>query len=189
VTIRAGFLTLLVFLVNVPAFAAEIDITGFGGINRQGTLTLRSAPSTSLNLIRTINSTNFGVFGVRLGHGRVFGGEHTLAFSPNFIDADTKAIIFNSNVLVQAPLPVVRPYGTAGLGFIHTWGDSLGVFGTRLAVNYGGGVKFMPSGPVGVRVDVRGYSIPSTEFRIFRTESQRIDYLEASVGIVFAIRN
>jgi hypothetical protein len=185
--VRAGFLTLLVSVISVPAFATEIDVTGFGGINRQGTLTLKSAPGSTVNLIRTLNSTNFGVFGVRVGHGRVFGGEHTLAFSPNFIDADTKAFIYNSNVLLQAPLPVVRPYATAGLGLIHTWGQSLGVFGTRFAVNYGGGVKFLPSGPVGVRVDVRGYSIPSTEFRVFRTESQRIDYLEASVGIVFVI--
>src|SRR5207249_9232447 len=185
--VRAGFPALLVSMMNLPAFATEIDITAFGGVHRQGTLTLHSAPTTTINLIRTINSTTFGVFGVRVGHGRVFGGEHTLAFSPNFIDAGTKAFIYNSNVLVQAPLPVVRPYGTVGLGLIHTSGQSLGVFGTRLALNYGGGVKFLPSGPVGVRVDVRGYSIPSTEFKVFSTESQRIDYLEASIGIVFAI--
>src|SRR4030095_6821308 len=127
---KCALLALLISIFSVPARATDIDLTGFAGIQRQGTLTLRSAPSTTVNLIRTINGTNFGVFGARIGHGHIFGGEHTLAFSPNFITADTKAFIYNSNILLQAPLPVVRPYGTAGIGLIHTSGDSnsLGVF-------------------------------------------------------------
>jgi len=164
-----------------------MDLSIFGGVQRQGKLTLRSAPSTTVNLIRTINSTNFGVFGVRFSHGKVFGGEHTLAFSPNFIDADNKAIFYNSNILLQAPLPVVRPYGTVGLGLIGTSGSGIGDIGTKFAINYGGGFKFMPAGPVGMRVDVRGYTVPSTEFRVFTAESQRVDFLEVSVGIVFAL--
>jgi opacity protein-like surface antigen len=182
---RVAFVALLISLITLPGLAADIDVTAFGGVHRQGKLTLQSAPNTTVNLIRTINSTTFGSYGVRIGHGRVFGGEHTLAFSPNFIDADTKALIYNSNLLVHAPLPVVRPYVTAGLGLIHTSGDSLGVFGTKLALNYGGGVKFVPAGPVGLRIDVRGYSVPSVEFRVFTTENQRIDFLEASIGILF----
>jgi opacity protein-like surface antigen len=185
---RATFLALLVSVTHAGAIAADIDVTAFAGVHRQGRLTLQSAPSTASNLIRTINSTTFGAFGLRIGHGHVFGGEHSIAFSPNFIDSNTKAFIYNSNVLVQAPLPVVRPYGTAGLGLIHTSGDSLGVFGTKFAINYGGGVKFLPAGPVGVRVDVRGYSVPSVEFRVFTTENQRIDFLEASVGVLFSFR-
>jgi hypothetical protein len=185
---QSTFVAVLVLITNVAARAADVDVTAFGGVQRQGKLTLRSAPGTTLNLIRTINSTNFGVFGARIGHGRVFGGEHTLAFSPNFIDADTKAVIYNSNVLVQAPLPVVRPYGTVGLGLIHTSGDGLGVFGTKFALNYGGGFKFLPAGPVGMRVDVRGYSVPSAEFRVFSTVSQRVDFLEVSVGVIFSLR-
>jgi opacity protein-like surface antigen len=184
--LRPAFLAVLILIVNAQARAADLDVTVFGGVQRQGKLTLRSAPGTTVNLLRTINSTNFGVFGVRFGHGRVFGGEHTLAFAPNFIDADTKAVIYNSNFRVQAPLPVVRPYGTVGLGLIGTSGDGLGSFGTKFALNYGGGVKFMPAGPVGVNVDVRGYAVPSTEFKVFTTESQRVDFLEVTVGVVFA---
>src|SRR5262245_58992054 len=100
--LRGLFLGVMVSAMNMPVLAADIDLTAFGGIQRQGKLTLRSAPGTAVNLIQTINSTNFGVFGVRVGHGRIFGGEHTIAFSPNFIDADTKALIYNSNVLIQA---------------------------------------------------------------------------------------
>src|SRR5215831_18356377 len=187
IVFRCALLALLISISHMLAAATDIDITAFGGIQRQGTLTLQSAPGTAANLIQTINSSNFGVFGGRIGHGHVFGGEHTLAFSPNFIAADTKAFIYNSNILVQAPLPAVRPYGTVGLGLIHTWGDGLGVFGTRLAINYGGGFKFLPAGPVGLQVDVRGYSIPSAEFRVFSTVSQRVDFVEASVGVVFVL--
>src|SRR5215475_8461319 len=121
--LRSALVLMLVFVANISAWGTDVDITAFGGIQRQGKLTLSSAPATTVNLIRTLNSTTFGVFGARIGHGRIFGGEHTLAFSPNFIDATTKAFIYNSNVLIQAPLPVVRPYGTVGLGLIHTSGD------------------------------------------------------------------
>jgi len=182
---RSIFLAVLIFIMNSPARA--IDLTAFGGVQRQGKLTLQSAPGTTVNLLRTINATNFGVFGVRIGHGRIFGGEHTLAFAPNFIDADTKAFIYSSDIRLQAPLPGVRPYGVVGLGLIGTSGEGVGRFGTKFAINYGGGVKFMPAGPVGISVDVRGYAVPSTEFKVFASESQRLDFLEVSVGVVFAL--
>jgi opacity protein-like surface antigen len=187
--LRGALLALAVSIMNVSAVAKDIDITAFAGVQRQGKLTFESAPGTSVNLIQTINSTNFGVFGTRISHGHIFGGEHTLAYSPNFIDNGTKAFIYNSNVILQAPLPVIRPYGTVGIGLMHISGENaLVVSGTKFALNYGGGVKFLPAGPVGLRVDVRGYSMPSTEFRVFGTQSRRADFLEASVGVLFAIR-
>ena len=185
--VRGGFPLLVIVLMGLSASAADLDLTAFGGIQRQGKLTLQSAPGSTVDLLGTINATNFGVFGARIGHGRVFGGEHTLAYSPNFIDADTKALFYNSNILIQAPLPVIRPYGTVGLGLIHTSGDGLGIFGTKFALTYGGGIKFMPAGPVGMRVDIRGYAVPSTEFKLFQTETQRLDFLEVSVGVIFSL--
>jgi hypothetical protein len=179
--VQAAGLAALFLIVTAPAHAADIDFTAFGGVQHQGHLTVESAGTA----IRTINATNFGVFGGRIGHGGVFGGEHTIAYAPNFIDTQNQAFIYNSNILVQAPFPVVKPYGTAGLGLVHTWGDALTVFGTKFAINYGGGVKFLPAGPVGIRLDVRGYTIPSTEFKVFAPESQNLNVLEASVGVIF----
>src|SRR5690242_1727348 len=167
-------MSLMVVATGLPLQAADFDLSVFGGVQRQGKLTLQSAPSTTVNLIRTINATNFGVFGMRFSHGGVFGGEHTLAYAPNFIAADTKAYFYNSNIRIQAPLPVVKPYGTIGLGLIGTSSDGIADIGTKFAINYGGGVKFMPAGPVGMRVDVRGYAVPSTEFRVFSSKSQRL---------------
>jgi opacity protein-like surface antigen len=91
---------------------------------------------------------------------------------------------------VQAPLPKVRPYGTVGLGLIHTStsGNGVGDIGTKFALNYGGGVKILPAGPVGIRFDLRGYAVPSTEFKVFSNESKRLDILEVSVGVIFSLR-
>src|SRR5690242_2618359 len=119
---RLFFVLSLVLTASSGALASEIDLTLFGGIQRHGKLTFQSAPGTASNLIRTINSTNFGTFGARISHGGVFGGEHTIAYSSNFVDADTHAVIYNSNLLIQAPTPIVRPYGTVGLGLIGTSG-------------------------------------------------------------------
>jgi len=187
--LRGALSAVTVLTMNASALASDIDLTAFAGIQRQGKLTFESAPGTTLNLIKTINSSNFGVYGGRIGHGHIFGGEHTFAFSPNFFDVNSKAFIYNSDVILQAPLPVVRPYGTAGIGLIHISAEnSLVVSGTKFAVNYGGGVKFLAAGPVGLRVDVRGYTMPSTEFRVFQTQSRRTDFVEFSVGAIFAIR-
>ena len=119
------FLVLTCILAAVPAYA-DGDITLFGAAQHQGKLTLQSATSTASN-VSNFNPGTFGAFGLRFSHGKVVGGEHTIAYAPNFLEADTKAIIYNSNVLVQAPLPKVKPYVTAGLGSIFSFGtDSAG---------------------------------------------------------------
>ena len=112
-------------LAVVPAYA-DNDVTLFGAAQHQGKLTLQSASSTASS-VGSFDPATFGTFGVRFGHAKIFGSEHTIAYSPNFLDSDTKAIIYNSNVLVQAPLPKVRPYVTGGLGTVISFGtDSAG---------------------------------------------------------------
>jgi hypothetical protein len=126
-----------------------------------------------------INPANFGVFGIRGSQGTVVGGERTLAYAPNFLDSRSKAIIYNSNLIVHVPLVRVRPYVTAGLGTVHTFGDGPGDVGTKFAVNYGGGLKLLAFGPVGGRLDVRGYTIPGVR-------SQTLNVLEVSLGVLFS---
>src|ERR1041385_3320214 len=144
------FLVFGFILAAVPAFAAS-EFTIFGAAQHQGKLTLQSATQTATTT-SNLNPRTFGVFGLRYSHGSVIGGEHTLAYAPNFLVSGGHALIYNSDLLIQAPLPKVTPYGTAGLGAIFTWADSgntLGDIGTKFAVNYGGGVKIYPAGPVG----------------------------------------
>jgi opacity protein-like surface antigen len=183
--------------VAVPAYA-QSDFTILGAFHRPGKLTLNTAVQTGTTL-GNFNPATFGAFGLRFGHGRVYGGEHTIMYAPNFLEADTKAVIYNSNVLLQAPLPKAQPYATAGLGTVFSFGTdeqgrpSLGKIGTKFALNYGGGLKVYPAGPVGIRFDIRGYLIPSVKLNLptdpsqtVQTESQSLNLLEIGAGIVFS---
>src|SRR5262245_57134137 len=101
------FLALTCVLVGVPAYAAS-DFTLFGAAQHQGSLSLRTASSTATSGT-AFNPGTFGVFGIRYETGKVIGGEHTIAYAPKFLNTDAKAFIYNSNLLVQAPVPKVKP--------------------------------------------------------------------------------
>jgi opacity protein-like surface antigen len=193
------FLLVACILTASVARASDLDVTLFGAAQHQGKLTLQSAVST-VTTTSNFNPGTFGTFGLRFGHGKVFGGEHTIAYAPNFLTSDSKAIIYNSNILVQAPVPKIKPYGTVGLGAIFSWGTddsgrpALGKIGEKFAINYGAGIKIFPAGPVGVRFDIRGYTIPSVKFNIptlvtptatVQSTSQTLNMLEAGIGVVF----
>jgi opacity protein-like surface antigen len=175
------FLILLFVLSAVPAEANDVAI--FGGVQHEGKLTLNNAVSNASSV--TFNPRNFGVFGLRLSHGALIGGEHTFAYAPNFIESQTKAFIYHSNLLVQIPTPKVKPYVTAGLGGFFTSSDSLRDFGNKFAIDYGGGVKIFPSGPVGLVVDVRGYSIPDIEIQNL-TVGKTLNIIQVSAGVDFS---
>jgi hypothetical protein len=165
-------LMLLIFSTTLSA----ADFTLFGGALVPGKINLRDSASGIANQLR--NPINVGVFGFRAGHGGVWGGEHTLAYAPNFLDSNSKALIYNSNIRITAPTPVVRPYATAGLGWVLTSGEGITDIGNKFAVNYGGGLKVSFGGPIGGRVDVRGYTIPSVQ-------DQNLNLLEVSLGVFF----
>ena len=177
-TFRYCFLFLLA-LTAIPVRAA--DFTIFGGMQHPGELTLRSVVDNATTI--PLDPRNFGTFGIRGSQGRVFGSEHTLAYSPNFISSENSAIIYNSNLMIQAPLDRVRPYVTAGLGTVYIRGESTSaleeVTGAKVAINYGGGVKFTLTGPLGAQFDARGYSL-------WGVQSERLNVLEVSVGLVFS---
>jgi Outer membrane protein beta-barrel domain len=192
------FLVLMSILAAVPAYAAS-DLTLFGAAQHQGKLTLQSATQTATTT-SSLDPRTFGLFGIRFSHGKIIGGEHTLAYAPNFLVTGGRALFYNSDLLVQAPLPKVTPYATAGLGAVFTWSSSsstlnqaLSDIGTKFAVNYGGGVKIFPGGPVGVRFDIRGYTLPSVSFNIpasvanqaVKTSNQNLNFFEYGVGVVF----
>jgi hypothetical protein len=167
-----------------PANAS--DLTLFGGIHRAGRLTFSSAPASASSFIKTFDPRTFGVFGARYSHGRVIGGEHTVAFAPNFIESDTRAFIYHSNLLIQAPLPILKPYGTAGAGLVHAGGSSAAAFGTKFAFNYGGGVK-VTTDPIGLSLDVRGYTAPRISVPGFSVQ-QRLDFVQVTVGAVISFK-
>jgi len=195
------FLVLTCFIAAIPAYA-DNDLTLFGAAQHEGKLNVQSA-ATAAATTRSFDPATFGTFGLRFGHAKVFGSEHTIAYAPNFLEADTKAVFWNSNLLVQAPLPKVKPYVTAGIGSIFSWGEdsagrpSFAKIGTKFALNYGGGVKVLPAGPVGLRFDIRGYAIPGSKFNIpfptpidplatIQSQSQTLNVLEVGFGVIFS---
>lgn len=150
------------------------DVTLFSGVQNPGKLTINNV----------VGDTKLGgVFGARFSGGQVIGFEQTLAFSPNFLESSRRAFTTQSNLLIGVPAGHVVPYATAGVGLITTFGDSLlnfGDIGTKFSVNYGGGIKFRKlAGPLGVRIDVRGYSVPG----VF---SQTLNFVEGSIGLLFS---
>ncbi len=166
----------LLFFALAAAPAMGSDLTIFGGFQRPEKLSLQSAREAGSSF--RFNPKSFGVFGIRYSKGRVFGTEQTFAYSPNFIESETKAVIYNSNIIVQVPAPRVHPYGTLGLGGVFMAGNGIGDFGSKFAVNYGAGIKAIVSGPFGLGVDVRGYTIP-------KIQGSSLNVLEVSLGAVF----
>jgi hypothetical protein len=166
-------------LFSIPAFAQDSDLTIFAGVQIPGKITLSNAASTGTTGATQIvtDPKNAGTFGVRFGHGKVFGTEQTFAYNPNFLANKAKALILHSNIRIQVPAPVLKPYVTAGLGTIMTFGTGLSDIGSKFAVNYGGGVRVM-AGPIGVNAGLRGYAVPSVQ-------SQTLYITETSVGINF----
>jgi outer membrane protein with beta-barrel domain len=169
---------LIVFVVLcLPAVAEDRDLTIFAGAQFPGKITISQVTSGATETIT--DPTNAGLFGIRFGRARVVGHEETFAYTSKFLDSKSKSVILNSNLLVQAPVPAIKPYVTAGLGTIISWGSGPSDLGTKFGVNYGGGLKIRPAGPVGLRIDARAYSV-------FGVQSQTLKMGEVTAGILFA---
>jgi hypothetical protein len=164
-------------LFSLPAFAENRDFTIFAGGQFPGSVQLTDV---TLGVTQTLGDPiNSGMFGIRYGRGRVWGHEETFAYTNKFLDDHSKSILLSGNLMVSIPTPAVKPYVTAGMGTVMTWGSGITDIGNKFAVNYGGGIKIRPAGPVGIRFDARGYSV-------FSVQDQVLNVGEVSVGILFA---
>jgi len=172
---RSYILGLILSLsVILPPRLLGGDFTIYTGFQNPGKLTLD-------NVTR---DTKLGsVIGARISVGKILGFEQTFAYSPKFLESGHKAFNAQSNLLVSAPIDHFTPYGTAGVGVI-AMGDKLFFdfknIGTKFTVKYSGGIKFTHlAGPVGIRIDVRGYTVP----RVF---DQTLNFIEGTVGVLFS---
>jgi hypothetical protein len=166
------------FLFSASSSAADLTFY-VGGVN-PGSITYHNV-ETSLD--------SSPIFGFRFGTSFVpfFGMEHTFGFSSDFLFprdiaaiSAAKGFVYNSNLIVSIPLGGAVPYLTAGAGLIHQYGDSDMPVGTRFAFNYGGGLKFPHLlGPVGLRLDMRGYRAG--------TFSDKLNLFEISGGVMISI--
>ena len=183
-----GSLT-VAWVVSAGTLQAQ-DLTVFGGFQHPGTLTLRSGVDEVSRVVGVQSGTfpgdlpgfhidpkDFGIFGMRLYRSAApLGLEHTVAYSPSFIDSGGRAFLYSTNLRLELPVSRLRPYATAGGGLFYGGGDWTDRFGAKFSVNYGGGVMVTLMGPAGLRVDARMYSIRGVD-------DHPVDLLEASVGI------
>ena len=163
------------------------DFTVFGGFQHPGTLTLRSGVAgvgsavgvqsgTSPGEVR-IDPNDFGIFGIRLYRSAApLGLEHTVAYSPQFIDTDGSAFLYSTNLRMEFPAGRFRPYATAGGGLFYGSGDGAASFGAKYSVNYGAGLMVEFTGLIGLRFDTRMYSIRGID-------DHPLNLLESSGGI------
>ena len=166
-------------LVGFSGTLTAQDFTVFGGFQHPGTITtVSSGVGVASSAARqAVDTKNFGVFGARLYRSAApVGLEHTVAYSPNFIDSNGHAFLYSANMRVELPVLRLRPYATGGVGFFHAGGDGPASLGTKFSFNYGGGLKVGLIEPVGLRFDVRVYSIRGIEDRT-------LNVLEPSIGI------
>jgi hypothetical protein len=165
-------------LLCIPAFAqTNRDLTIFAGVQFPGSVNLTDV-STGVTQTLT-DPINSGLLGIRYGRGKVWGHEETFAYSNKFLDDHSKSILLNGNLMVSVPTPIVKPYGTVGMGTVISWGSGPSDIGSKFAMNYGGGIKILPAGPVGIRIDGRGYTV-------FSVQNQTLNIGEVSVGVLFA---
>jgi len=176
------------FALSAQGFAQNYHFSVFGGWNKPGKITIANVQS-GLN--------GNGMAGVRFeaDFAKILGWENTFAYSPNFGEpdilattGDSRALIYSSNLVLNAPLGHLYPYATVGVGLLASKRVlsqpsqllTSEEFGTNFAINYGGGLKLVRlAGPVGLRFDVRGYTLPDAL-------DQRLNILEVSGGIMFS---
>ncbi len=172
-------------LILVTAFLSQeadaADLTFYTGYMNTGGLNLN-------NVIRGLRTRDSIVYGgrVEFDFHRVFGLEETFGFMPNLVRSDVFAIntdahgfLFHSNVVMNVPMDHIVPFATIGMGLLTPFGSGFQPFGTRVAYNYGGGVKLHRLfGNFGLRFDVRGYALPDVNART-------LHMFEASGGLVY----
>ena len=184
----------VIFLTSTvnPLSAGEIVI--YGGAQKPGDLSW----STAGGSITDVAGDFGGTFGFRYSKGRVIGFEQSIGYSPRFAQPNVRAFQTDSNLLIQLPGKIV-PYGTVGIGLVRTWGDfpaemdagqiASFVFsiGNKFAINYGGGVKVRRLwGPMGINVDVRGYTLPGVGFETedIRVTDKNFNFIQTTAGMV-----
>jgi hypothetical protein len=177
------FISIFLLMAGLGSTVYAADATFYFGFQKPGSLTLKQVPEVISQSVQL--GTNWGgVIGARLSTSGGIGFEQSIGVSPNFLDSNSSAFNTQSNVVVNVPLHKFVPYGTVGIGFISTWGESPKSFGTCFTMNYGGGVKLRKIlGPLGLRFDLRGYTAFSAfgDSQVF--QNQNVNFLEGTVNV------
>jgi opacity protein-like surface antigen len=150
------------------------------------------------------NATEKKKLSIAVGGGRFigsrFGVEGEVAWLPGFFNGDgglvhsSRVVTTSGNVLVQAPIGKLRPYGTIGAGgiFVRTEdvADVFTLSSALKALNAGGGVMAPLVKNWTFRADVRYFvsEHADPQPRIPVIEDRSLRFWRVSVGVIFQFR-
>ena len=158
----------LLLLSAVTASAQNIEITPFAAYRAGGEFDatddnffgtdVEVAESESYGIIVNIPFTRFLQFEIMADHQssnfEVDGG----IFDPTDDLGDVDVNYYHGGLLIQSDHPRVRPFGVISLGFTRIDPDIPGLDSeTRFSSSLGGGLKFLLSRNVGIRLEGRGF--------------------------------
>jgi opacity protein-like surface antigen len=138
-------------------------------------------------------------YGVTLGFlmGHLIGFEEDLGFAPDFYGKSTSfgsnsVLTAMSNIVVSVPLPIVRPYASAGVGLMRSHvGFGAGSIGTAdvndnsLGYNIGGGVMLSLIPHIGLRGDVREmHSLQDVTIAGVAIPGSKLNFTRVSIGLL-----
>jgi hypothetical protein len=182
-------LSILFLTIGVGQAMAAGQFSIFGGYLNPGDRNLSNVGSSVQTGLQFRGTALYGLRG-EADFLKVLGIEQNLAFSPRLFNAtlfpngvqgsDARGILYSSNLVVNVPIGHFVPFATAGVGLLKAWNfDVNPLSDTKFAVNYGGGIKLNRlAGPVGLRFDLRGWSVRD----VF---GENLNMFEASGGITF----
>jgi hypothetical protein len=182
-TVLLGSALVILFAAG-QAKAQGGQFTLFAGYLNPGTVTVP-------NVREALNFRGTGLYGARaeFDFHRVLGIEENVAFSPGLFNptlvstdaGSVRGFLESTNLVLNIPIGHrFVPFLTGGVGFMKPWGSDFFTLDTKFAGSYGGGLKLDKLiGPVGLRFDVRGWSVANVGERT-------LNMLEASGGLTFS---
>ena len=180
-------LGILALLLAPSVVSAQGYFTPFIGGNFGG--------DTGTTLDQSISSTSRLAWGFRLGgmaHG-IFGADFDLGYTNDFYGTgsvfnSSNVLTFMGNFVVGIPAGPIRPYFTAGLGFIRRNIESLedvtSFTDTNFAYDIGGGLNILFSRHVGINGDLRYFRNFSAGSTVLDLSGEKFNFARGSVGLV-----
>jgi hypothetical protein len=180
--IVAFVFTFAICITQAQAAGGQVEF--YAGYLNPGTLNLD-------NVQKGLDFRGTSLYGVRgeVDFLKIFGVEQNLGFSPRLFNStlfptgsssDVRGFLYSTNMVLNIPLSHFVPYVTAGVGLVKPWGANFVTFDSTFAGNYGGGVKLNRLfGPMGLRVDVRGWRTADI------ADKGGLNIFEASGGLTF----
>ncbi|MFB3827049.1 MAG: outer membrane protein [Bryobacteraceae bacterium] len=169
------------------------EFSASGGVSRFGDTSLLTAPKVTLGdgfrlaLRFTLNTYRF--FGHEIGYGYA----HTAAKVAGTGDSLGMPVhqFFYDFLIYGTPEGArIRPFAAGGAQFSSFFPPGSSVYYgnqvTKFGYNYGGGLKFIVTGPWGARIDVRQYATGKPDlFQTAQAPSGWMRQTEVSAGVSF----